>query len=82
MIFPLPGGIEMSLVYPVGEVEDGRRKGVSVSRSGVEATSELLDLDPADLLPHWCDDDAPTLEDEAVQALGAGGWEQDWPAAP
>ena len=78
MIFLLPG-VDVSVVYPIGN-EDGLRKGVSVSRHGVEATAELLDLEWSDLQRVICDDGAPTLKDEQVQALGAGGWENDWPA--
>jgi hypothetical protein len=71
MIFLLPGGIEMSVVYSIGD-EDGRRKGVSVSQMGVEATFELLDLDDIDLGILKYEDGPPTLRDEEVQALGLG----------
>jgi hypothetical protein len=71
MVFLLPGGIEVSLVYPIG-VEDGRRKGASVSRFGVEATFELVELDDIDLGFLKYDDAPPTLRDEEVQALGLG----------
>lgn len=63
-------------VYPIGEFASGQRLCAEVKADRVDWFPEFrdFDLDAMYALPVYEDDEAPTLRDEEVQALGHAEW--------